>query len=124
MQARFIGSIFNFFSVNSAINFVNDRFYFNYAQHNEKVKIKFNGRFSAIITCNGSLGATFITIIAQGYGPTSTRTHISEVMKGVHMSYEILSDETGIMVTCSSGTGTYSVSIFMIEGVLIGVDKI
>lgn len=107
------------------MNSVNNRFYFIEASYSKKTKIKFaKNNFAAIITCNLTLGEGYMTIITQGYGASTIRNHVAEIMKGAYLSYEVLNDETGIMVTCSSGSGSYSVSIFMIEGVLIGVDKI
>ncbi len=77
-----------------------------------------------IVSCNGSTVTAFLTLMAQGYGPSVIRFHVKEIQKGTSFTYEILENEAGILITCTQGQGSYSVSIFMIEGVLQSVSKI
>lgn len=108
--------------LNSAIETVNNRFSFTEASYDKKIKIKFaKNKFAAIIICNAMLGEGYMAIMTQGYGASTVRNHVAEIMKGVYFSYEVLNDETGIMITYSFGSGSYSVSVFMIEGNLISV---
>lgn len=91
----------------------------------KKAKILFAGKHAVIVICNSTVGLGYLTLISQGYGVSTIRTHVAEIMKGDYFSYEVLQDEYGILITNTlpSGAG-YSLSIFIIEGFLVGVEKI
>ena len=81
------------------------------------VKFLFSGRFTALITVNAPNGKGYATYLAQGYGASEERLHVTALQTGTLVSYEISSTEEAVIVT-AGGTSNVSYGVLMLYGTL------
>ena len=80
-----------------------------------KIGLQFNGRFSAIVTINGSNSDAYTTYLVQGYAYGSLRLHAVALFNGNDTTFEV---DPGIeKITFNfPNTGGWNCSVLMLQG--------
>lgn len=79
------------------------------------IALTFTGKFSALVTLNGSNSDTYGTYMLQGYGNTALRFHVTILQKGETINHVI--DDNLEKITFNISVGTrWRYSILMLQG--------
>lgn len=79
-------------------------------------------KFCLLITCNGLSGTAYAAYLVQGYGMGEARFHVTPLHTGGNFTFQILENESAIII--DSKSGQWDCSVFAVYGLLPNIAKV